>query len=598
MSVDPTNAAPGGAFLIEPCGSRPIYSPESFDEEQLAIAHEAQKFMEAEVIPNERRLESADGKKACEMVGVLRKAGELGFALLDVPESFGGLQASKATALLMAEKMGWSGDWSVTFGAHSGIGLMPIILFGDDAQKKKYLEPIGMCELVSCYALSEPGSGSDALAARTTAVLSEDGSHYVLNGTKQWISNAAWMEVGIVFAKVDGDKFTAFIVDGDTPGFKIGAEEHKLGLRGSSTCALIFEDAKVPVENVLHQVGKGHHVAFNTLNFGRYKLGGSVVGGSKRVLRDALAYATDRQQFRTRIVDFGAIREQIADSVVQIYLGEALNYRIAGLVDSRAAGADSSDPKVAMKAVEESVIECSISKVYSSEALDRIVDRALQWHGGYGFVEDYPVEKFYRDARVNRIFEGTNEINRLLIPGTLIKRVMTGRLAAQQAMVDLETMLAKAEVPAMPADEGLARAEYANQLCKWLAMVAFQAATTRYGVSLDKEQEFLVGISNMIIDSFAVDSALARTLKRIADHGDTLNGDAAAVTRVAAYEALDRSVVTARRLIEAAFEGADLATWSAKVEQLAAHVPANLVALKRQVAATTVDAGGYALSTY
>lgn len=598
MTSSVTRAAAGGAFLIEDNALRRIFTPEDFDEEQRAIASEAQKFIEQDIIPAERRLESAEGKAACEMVAMLRKGCELGIALLDVPEEYGGLAADKATALLMTEKMGQSGDWSVTFGAHSGIGLTPIILFGNDAQKTKYLERIGTAELVSCYALSEPGSGSDALAARTTAVLSDDGSHYVLNGTKQWISNAAWMDVGVVFAKVDGDKFTAFIVDRDTPGFKVGSEEHKMGLRGSSTCALIFENAKVPVENVLHQVGKGHHVAFNTLNFGRYKLGASVVGGAKRVLRDALAYASDRQQFRTRVVDFGAIREQIADSVVQIYLAEALNYRIAGLVQDRASGLDANDPKVAMQAVEEYVIECSISKVYSSEALDRVVDRALQWHGGYGFVEDYPVEKFYRDARVNRIFEGTNEINRLLIPGTLVKRVMQGRLSAQGAMAELEKMLAGDSVPDLPDDDGLARAAFANQVCKWLSMLVFQAATTRHGVSMGGEQECLIGLSNMIIDSFAVDSGLARARQRIAHHGETADGDAAAACKIAAYEALDRTVIIASRMIEALFEGDDLAAWTGKLAKLRAHVPANLIALKRQVAASTVDAGRYALSSY
>lgn len=591
-------AAPGGGFLIETTNHRPVFAPEDFSEEQRAIAFEAQKFIDQEVLPQERRLESADGKAAKEMVGVLRKACELGFCLLDVPEQYGGLAADKVTALLLTEKMGASGDWSVTYGAHSGIGLTPIILFGTDAQKKKYLEKIGGGEYVSCYALSEPGSGSDALAARTTAVLNEAGTHYILNGTKQWISNAAWMDVGIVFAKVDGNKFTAFIVERDTPGFSIGGEEHKMGLRGSSTCQLIFNNAEVPRENVLHEVGKGHHVAFNTLNFGRYKLGASVVGGSKRAVKEALTYAAERKQFRTRVADFGAIREQIADSVVQIYLAEALNYRIAGMVEARAKALGSDDPKIQMQAVEEYVIECSISKVYSSEALDRIIDRCFQWHGGYGFVEDYFVEKMYRDARVNRIFEGTNEINRLLVPGTLIKRVMQGRLDVQEAMVQLETMLASGDVPDIPANEGLARAEFAVQRCKWLAMTVFQAATTHFGVSLDKEQEFLVGLANIIIDVFAVDSAIARTNQRIANHGDSLNGDAAAVCRVAAYEALDRTVMRSRQLIESIFEGDELAAWSAKVDALTAHVAANLVGLKRQVAQSTVDAGQYPLAAY
>lgn len=592
--ANPSNiAAPGGAFLLEPAGSRSLFTPEDFDEIQLSIAEQAQLFMEKEVIPQERYLESHEGKDAAAMVDVLRKACDLGFALVEVPEEFGGLGADKRTALMLCEKLGANGDFSVTYGAHSGIGLAPILLFGTDAQKKKYAEKIGSGEFVSCYALSEPGSGSDALAARTTAVLNEAGTHYVFNGTKQWITNAAWANVGIVFAKVDGDKFTAFIVERDTEGFTTGAEEHKMGLRGSSTRQLIFNDALIPVENVLGQVGKGHHVAFNTLNLGRFKLGASVIGGAKRALKDSMAYAADRKQFRTSIIDFGAIREMLADTVVQIYLGEALNYRIAGMIDARLEGKDHTDAKVLMTAVEEYVIEASISKVYSSEALDRILDRCLQWHGGYGFVEDYSIEKFVRDARVNRIFEGTNEINRLLIPGTLMKRVMTGRLEAEAGIGDLEKRLATSSIPGLPEDEGLARAEFALQRLKWLALTVFQAATSHYGISLSKEQEALVGLSNLIIDCYAVDSAIAR-----AKQGKS-NADAEAVCKIAAYEALDRGVVASWRLVEAIFDGDDeLDTWAAKLNQLSAHVPANIIKLKRQIAQGTVDAGQYHLSKY
>ncbi len=592
MASTQTLAAAGGAFLTEAAGARPIFTPEDFDEIQRSIAEQADKFVDKEIVPDERLLESAQGKADCVMVDKLRKACDLGFALIEVPEKYDGLGADKRTALLICEKLGANGDFSVTYGAHSGIGLAPILLFGTDAQKKKYATKIGTGELVSCYALSEPGSGSDALSARTTAVLNEAGTHYLFNGTKQWISNAAWADVAIVFAKVDGDKFTAFIVDRDTPGFTVGAEEHKMGLRGSSTRQLIFNDAPVPKENVLGQIGKGHHVAFNTLNLGRFKLGASVIGGAKRALKESLGYASDRQQFRTRVVDFGAIREMVADCVVQIYLGEALNYRIAGMIDARLEGKDHTDPKVLMAAVEEYVIEASISKVYSSEALDRILDRCFQWHGGYGFVEDYSIEKFYRDARVNRIFEGTNEINRLLVPGTLIKRVMTGRLDIEQAMGDMEKRLATGGVPSLPADEGLARAEFALQRLKWLAMTVFQAATSKYGISLDKEQETLVGLANLIIDCYAVDSGIARAKQQG-------SAGAEAACKVAAYEALDRGVVAAWRLVESIYDGDDeFGTYAAKLDKLSAHVPANIVALKRVLAKGAVDAGQYNLSSY
>ncbi len=598
MAADNPMAAPGGSFLFEPAGTRPVFGPEHFDEEQLAIASEAQKFMEAEVVSQERYLETKEGKASGLLIKLLKKAGQLGLCLVDVPEKYDGLEAPKVTSLLVCEKAGVNGDFSVTFGAHSGIGLAPIILFGTPDQKARWLPRIGMCEVTSCYALTEPGSGSDALAARTSAVINDAGTHYVLNGTKQFITNGAWMDVGIVFAKIDGDKFTAFIVERDTPGFKIGAEEHKLGLRGSSTTQLIFEDAQVPVGNVLGQIGKGHHVAFNTLNLGRLKLGASTVGGAKRALRETLAYAIERKQFRTRVIDFGALREQVADSVVQLYLAESLNYRIAGAIDALLEGQDKTDPKVLMAAVEEYIVESSISKVYSSEALDRILDRCFQIHGGYGYVEEYSIEKFYRDARVNRIFEGTNEINRLLIPGTLIKRMMQGRLDVEAPMTALEKMLAAGTVPPLPDDDGLERAQFALQRLKWLAMTVFQAATTRHGLGLDREQEVLVGLANLIIDCYAVDSAVARTADRIATGKDTLDGDAVACAKIAAYEALDRGVVAAWRLVEALFEGDDLEPWALKLNQLSAHVPASLIALKRQVAESVVEAGGYAITTY
>ena len=590
-------AAPGGAFLVEPAGLRPIFAPEDFDEEQRGVAREAQRFMDKEVIPRERRLESKEGKAQKEMVAVLRKAGELGFCLVEVPEAYGGLGSDKRTALLLCEKLGANGDFSVSYGAHCGIGLAPLLLFGTVEQKKRYAEKIGSAEFVSCYALSEPGSGSDALAARTTAVLDESGEYYVLNGTKQWITNAAWMDVGIVFAKVDGDKFTAFIVERGTAGFSHGGEEHKLGLRGSSTCQLILDGAKVPKANVLGEVGKGHLVAFNTLNLGRFKLGASVIGGAKRVLADALGYAKDRKQFRTAVADFGAIREMVADSTVQIFLGEALNYRIAGMIDERIAASDPLDTRATMAAVEEYVIESSISKVYSSEALDRITDRAFQWYGGYGFTEDYPVEKMYRDARVNRIFEGTNEINRLLVPGTLVKRIMQGRPSVDAAMADLEARSRAEDLPGLPTP-GLARAHWALQRLKWIALTIFQAATDKHGVGLDKEQEALIALANLIIDCYAVDSAIARTEQRMAKHGERADSDAVAICLVASAEALDRGVVSAWRQLEAMYEGDALTPWAERLNRLSAHLPGNVVAWKRQIAATTVAAGRYALSDY
>ena len=591
----------GGSFLLEPAGSQRIFTVEDLNEDQRSMAKEAQRFMEKEVYTQERHLESKEGKAAKSMIKVLKKACDLGFALVEAPEEYGGLGADKVTSLVVTDKLGQSPDFCVTYGAHSGIGLAPILYFGSPAQKKKYVPKIGEGKLVSCYALSEPGSGSDALAARTTARLNEAGTHYILNGTKQWITNAAWMDVGIVFAKVDGDKFTAFIVDRDTPGFTIGNEEHKLGLRGSSTCALIFENAAIPVENVLGEIGKGHKIAFNTLNLGRYKLGVGVMALSKRALAEGLQYAVDRKQFGTRVADFGSTRDMIADSVIQIFLSESLVYRIAGNIDARLRDLDHDDPAYVdkqMAAIEEYAIEASAAKVYCSEALDRILDRCLQWHGGYGFVEDYNIEKFVRDGRVNRIFEGTNEINRLLVPGTLLKRAMQRRLDVYGAIAALEKQLAGGDLPAAPAEGGLERADYALQRLKWLTLTALQAATGKFGVALDNEQELLVALSNLIVDSYAIDSGIARTKQRIAASGQGGETVSIAACTVAASEALDRAIASTRRILEATFEGDALTPWLEKAAKLSIPAPGNLLKLRRLIAADAVDRGGYKLSSY
>ena len=596
-------APSGGSFLLDPAGIHRIFTVEDLSEEQRSMAAEAQRFMEKEVWPKERHLESKEGKANKAMVGVLKKACDLGFCLVEVPELYGGIGADKVTSLVVTDKLGTSGDFCVTYGAHSGIGLAPILYFGNEAQKKKYVPRIGEGKIVSCYALSEPGSGSDALAARTTARLNAEGTHYVLNGTKQWITNAAWMDVGVVFAKVDGDKFTAFIVERDTPGFTIGNEEHKLGLRGSSTCQLIFQDAAVPVENVLGEVGKGHRIAFNTLNLGRYKLGVGVTAMAKRALAEGLAYAADRKQFGTRIADFGAIRDQLADSVIGIYLSESLTYCIAGHIDRRLAELSHDDPQYIekqMAAIEEYAVEASVAKVYCSETLDRVLDRCLQWHGGYGFVEDYNVEKFVRDARVNRIFEGTNEINRLLIPGTLFKRAMQRRLNLHAAIGALEKRLAAGDLGGEPpaAGEGTALAQWATQRVKWLTLTVAAGASARHGAALDGEQDVLVGLSNLVIDSYALDSGLTRCLQRIAANGAAAESVVTAVCTVAACEALDRATSAARRLIDGCYEGEDRTRWMAKVDALGTYAPANLVALRRLIAADAVARGGYKLSNY
>ncbi len=599
LSHLPVAAPAGGAFLFTPAGTDRIFSVEDLNEEQRAMATEAGRFVQKEVVPRERALESKDGKAAKDMIKVLKKACKLGLAQVEVPEAYGGLGADKVTSLLIADKVGESGDFSVTWGAHSGIGLAPILYFGTDEQKQRWVEAIAGGSKVSCYALSEPGSGSDALGARCTARLNDAGTHYILNGTKQWITNAAWMDIGVVFAKVDGDKFTAFVVERGMAGLEHGTEEHKLGLRGSSTCQLIFTDTPVPVENVLGEVGKGHKVAFNTLNLGRIKLAGGVISMAKRAIADAIRYAADRKQFNTRVVDFGAIREQVADSIIQTYLVESLTYRIAGAIDARLHDVDHDAADYVerqMAAIEEYALEASIAKVYGSEALAQILDRCLQWHGGYGFVEDYSVEKFVRDARVYRIFEGTNEINRLLIPGTLFKRAMQKRLGLMRAIGATEQAAANGFAAIAGDAEPLALAQVALERIKALALLMLAAASGKHGMALDGEQETLVQLANLVTDAYAVDSAVARTLQR-QQAGDA-DATLAAVCAVAAVEALERSALVARRLVFTLFSGEDASTWAAKVAAVRPEAPVNLLPWRRAIAARAIADGGYKLSSY
>jgi len=591
-------APPGGSFLFTPPAVDRIFSVEEFSEEQFAMAAEAGRFVAKEVIPKERSLESKEGKAAKGMVALLRKACGLGLAQVEIPEAYGGLGADKVTSLLIADKLGESGDFSVTWGAHSGIGLAPILYFGTDAQKRRWVPAIAEGRAVSCYALSEPESGSDALAARMVARLNPEGTHYILNGTKQWITNAAWADVAIVFAKVDGDRFTAFIVPRDTPGFTIGAEEHKLGLRGSSTCQLIFNDAPVPIDCVLGEVGKGHRVAFNTLNLGRYKLGGAAISIAKRALAEGIRYASDRRQFRTRVVDFGAIRDQIADSVIELYQLESLTYRIAGAIDARLRDLDAGAPDYndqTMAAIEEYAIEASACKVFGSEAVGRIVDRALQWHGGYGFTEDYAVEKFVRDARVYRIFEGTNEINRLLIPGTLLKRAAQGRCNLRAALAVLASR-GGAGGDEVDVGDPLAVARAALAAHKDVTLIALQAASGRFGMALDGEQESLVALADLITGCFAVDSAIARTVQRRA--AGSTDDVAPAVCAVAAVESAERAALSARRVVISCHPGDAARPLLDRLSAFAFDVPVSLVPWRRQIAASAVEAGGYRLSTY
>jgi len=598
MATDTQVAAPvvrGGSFLIEERALPDVFTPEDFSEEQRMIGQTAEDFMENEMVPRLPEILSLKYEATREL---LKKAGDLGLLAIEIPEEYGGLGLDKVSGCLVSEKSARDGSFAVTFMGHTGIGTLPIVYFGTEAQKKKYLPKLASGEWITSYSLSEASSASDALNAKAKAVLSPDGQSWILNGEKMWLTNAGFADVYITFAKVDGEHFTAFIIEKGMPGVSLGAEEKKTGIKGSSTRPLLLNDAKVPKENLLGEIGKGHKIAFNILNVGRFKLGAGVTGGAKLALRACVAYGKSRTAFGHPITDFGLIQHKIGEMAIRAYAAESIVYRTAGMIDRNLAGVGLNDPAEALRRIEEYDVECSMVKVFCSEMLDYAVDETVQIHAGAGYVEDYPAERYWRDARVNRIFEGTNEINRLLVPGRLMRRAMKGELPVFQKAMALMEEVAAGPATASPA-EGFLGAE-ARMACgaKKVALMCLGLAAQKFGQELQDQQEVLGHFADVAMETYALESAVLRTQKRAAKGGEDKARLHEAAVRCFAQDAMDRIEVSARRLLAAVDEGEGdmLRTHLAALERFTKREALNTVALRRQVAQAALEAGGYPLS--
>jgi alkylation response protein AidB-like acyl-CoA dehydrogenase len=589
----PVVAARGGSFLIEDRTTQEVFTPEDFSDEQRMIGETAEEFMEKEMVP---RLPEILALKYEATRQLLRKAGELGLLGVEIPEEYGGLGLDKVSGCLVSEKSARDGSFAVSFMGHTGIGTLPITYFGTEEQKKKYLPKLATGEWVSSYSLSEASSASDAMNAKAKAVLSPDGKSWILNGEKMWLTNAGFADVYITFAKVDGEHFTAFIIEKGMPGVGLGAEEKKTGIKGSSTRPLILTDAVIPKENLLGEIGKGHKIAFNILNVGRFKLGAGVTGGAKLAIKSAVDYGKSRMAFGHPITNFGLIKHKVGEMAILAYVSESMVYRTAGMIDANLAGVGINDSAEALKRIEEYDVECSMIKVWCSEMLDYVVDETVQIYGGAGFVEDYPAERYWRDARVNRIFEGTNEINRLLIPGRLIRRAMKGELPVfQKAMALMD------EITAGPsgsvAEEGFLAAEARMaQGAKKVALMCLGLATQKFGQDLTEKQELLGHFADIAMETYALESAVLRTQKRAALHGEDKTRLQEAAVRCFAQDAMDRIEVSARRLLAAVDEGDTLRTYLAALRRFTKRETLDTMALRRQVAEAAIEMSAYPLS--
>jgi alkylation response protein AidB-like acyl-CoA dehydrogenase len=575
----------GGSFLVEETSLEDLFTPEDFSEEQRMIRDMTEQFVEAEVLPQIEKIEHKDWDVT---VGLLRRCGELGLLGIEVPQKYGGENLDKVSAMIVAEKLGRVASFAVSYGGHCGIGTLPIVYFGKEDHKRKYLPLLCKAEKISAYALSEAGSGSDALAAKTNAVRSPDGTQWIMNGEKMWITNAAFADMFITFAQADGKQFSCFIVEKGYPGVSTGAEENKMGLKGSSTRTLVLDNARIPIDNVVGEIGKGHHVAFNILNIGRTKLGAGALGGSKTALNDAIQYAKQRIAFGKPISSFGAIKQKLAEMAIRIWIAEGMVYRTAGLMDRSLEAVDMDNASQVLKAIEEYAVECSILKVFCSEVLDFAVDEAVQIYGGYGYSAEYPVERYYRDSRVNRIFEGTNEINRLLITGMLLKRAAAGHLPLYDSARRVADEVMSSSLPAEPAGPLGAELAAVAQAKKALLFTA-GSAVQKFGDGIRDEQEILMRLSDMVSEVYAMDTAIQRLLK------SNLRNPHTDVARTFINDAMTRVDFSARQVLAAVSDGDTLRTQLAALRRLLRWMPVNTVRARQRIAEFLVESNRYAL---
>ena len=590
-----TTYTKGGEFLLREFTPNEIFTPEDFSETHQMIAKTTEDFINGEVMPHVKEI---DEMRHDINVALLRKAGELGLLSIDIAEEYGGLGLDKTSSMIVAEKVGPTGAWAVSYGAHAGIGTLPIVYFGTPEQKAKYLPKFATAEWVSSYSLSEPGSGSDALSAKTTAKLSDDKKYYILNGTKMWLSNAGFADVYITFAQIDGDKFTAFIIEKGYPGVSTAPEEKKMGIKGSSTRQLILENAKVPVENIVGEIGKGHLVAFNILNIGRFKLGASAIGGAKNAINEAVKYADQRKQFGKKLHQFPLIKHKLAEMTIRTFVADSMVYRTAGMIDNLVSSVETKSPdasKLILKSIEEYAAECGMLKVYCSEVLDYVVDEGVQILGGYGYSEEYPMARAYRDARINRIFEGTNEINRLLASGMVLKRATKGELPlfgyAQQLFGELMTPSFDGNGEDQPL--GVERKLVSN--AKKITVLMLGAAAQKYMTTIQDEQEVLAAVTDMMMETYGMESALLRVLKKIEKTGEAVNATHIDMVRVFVNDAMGRITQSATNILAAIAEGDTLRTQLAVLKRLTKMTPVNTFALRRKISDAVVEMGGYKL---